>query len=195
MVGPPDTRRWDRRCEYHKDHGHDTDSCYALKDDLEELMQDGRLQQHVRKSTIKTVALQQESPPLGIIHMIYSLPTPCTIHSIHSTPQKQCTQAKQPHEAPSIIFDDSDLIDIMLPHIDPLVIELSVNQFTVEYVLIDQGSTSEVMYYETFLKLGFNESDLSLAPHPLFGFNANPEYPWGKERFINLSGLSAAAAS
>ncbi|XP_028096897.1 uncharacterized protein LOC114296770 [Camellia sinensis] len=175
MVGPSDTRRRGRRCEYHKDHGHDTDSCYALKDHLKELVQDGQLQQHVRKSTIKTIALRQKSPPLGVIHMIYSLPTPRTIHAIQSASQKQRTQTKQPHEAQSIIFDDSDLIGITLPHIDPLVIVLHVNRFTIERILIDQGSTSEVMYYETFIKLSFNESELSLAPHPLFGFNANPE--------------------
>ena len=48
MVGPPETRRRDRRYEYHKDHDHDTESCYALKDHLEELVQDGRLQQYVQ---------------------------------------------------------------------------------------------------------------------------------------------------
>ena len=100
--------------------------------------------------------------------------------AIHSSPQEQRTQTKQPHQAPSIIFDDSDLIGITLPHIDPLVIELHVNRFTVERVLVDQGSTSEVMYYETFINLGLNESDQSPAPHPLFGFNVNLEYPLGK---------------
>ncbi|KAF5932846.1 hypothetical protein HYC85_029017 [Camellia sinensis] len=49
MVRPSDMRRRDRRCEYHKDHGHDTKSCYALKDHLEELVQDGRLKQYIRK--------------------------------------------------------------------------------------------------------------------------------------------------
>lgn len=43
IIGPSDTRHRDRRCEYHKDHGHEIDSYYALKDHLEELVQDGRL--------------------------------------------------------------------------------------------------------------------------------------------------------
>ncbi|XP_028110847.1 uncharacterized protein LOC114309337 [Camellia sinensis] len=179
MVGPPDTRRRYRQCEYHKDHGHDTDSCYALKDHLEELVQDGRLQQHVQKNPIKTVALRQDLPPLGIIHMIYDLPTPLVVHVIQA-PQKQLTPSRQLYEAPSIIFNDSDLIGVTLPHSDPLVIELHVNRFVVECVFIDQGSTLEVMYYETFVRLGLNQSDLSLAPHPLFGFNANPEYLLGR---------------
>ncbi|XP_028094381.1 uncharacterized protein LOC114294445 [Camellia sinensis] len=179
MVGPPDMRRRDKRCEYHKDHGYDTDSCYALKDHLDELVQDGRLPQHVRKNAIKTVALRQDSPPLGIIHMIYDLPTPLAGHAIQA-PLKQLSPSKRPREAPSFIFNDSDLIGLTLPHSDPQVIKLHVNQFVVERVFIDQGSTSDVMYYETFIKLGFNQSDLSPAPHPLFGFNVNLEYPLGK---------------
>ncbi|XP_028074631.1 uncharacterized protein LOC114277008 [Camellia sinensis] len=155
MVGPPDTRRRDKRCEYHKDHGHDTNNCYALKDHLEELVQDGQLLQHVRKNAIKTVALRQDSPPLGIIHMIYDLPMPLAGHAIQA-PLKKLSPSKQHREAPSIIFNDSDLIGVTLPHSDPLVIELHVNQFIVECVFIDQGSTSEVMYYKTFIKLDFN---------------------------------------
>ncbi|XP_028075689.1 uncharacterized protein LOC114277927 [Camellia sinensis] len=171
MMGPPDTRRWDRRREYHKDHGHDTKSFYALKDHLEELVQDGRLQQHVRKgSSTKAIALKQDSPPLGVIHMIYSLPISSAVHTIQSNPDPQ----NQLTPAGSITFDDSDLARVTLPHTDPLVIELRVNRFTVERVLIDPGSISEVMYYKTFINLGFSESNLSLAPYPLFGFNTNP---------------------
>jgi len=55
-----------------------------------------------------------------------------------------------------------------------------MNRFTVERVLIDQGSTSEIMYYKTFVILGFTDSDLLPAGYPFFGFNANPEYPLGK---------------
>ncbi|XP_028052009.1 uncharacterized protein LOC114256543 [Camellia sinensis] len=183
MVGPPDMRRQDRRCEYHKDHGHDAESYYALKDHLEELIQDGRLQQFVRKgNSTKAIATRQDSAPLGVIYMIYSLQMSSVVHTIQSNPDPQnlLTPAKRPHEAASIAFDDSDLARVTLPHVDPLVIELRVNQFTVERVLIDPGSTSEVMYYKTFTKLGFSESDLSLTPYPLFGFNTNPEYLLGK---------------
>jgi len=183
MVGPPDMRRWDRQCEYHKDHGHDTDNCYALKDHLEELVQDGRLKKHVRKNnSTKIVTLRQDSPSLGVIHMIYSLPSTSAIHTIqlHPNPHKQNTPVKRSHEAAIITFDNSDLAGVTLPHIDPLVVELRVKRFTVERVLIDQGSTSEVMYYKTFIKLDFTESDLSPAHYPLFGFNANLEYSLGK---------------
>lgn len=189
--GPPDTRRRDRRCEYHKDLGHETENCYALKDHLEELVQDDRLQQFVRKGQpIKALALRQDSPPLGVIHMIYNLLASPAVHTIHShpIPQKQHILAEWPKEAPTIAFNESDLSGATAPHIDPLVIKLRVNRFTIECILIDPRSTSKVMCYETFIKLGFNKSDLSPAPHPLFGFNTNSEYPLGKITLPVLAG-------
>ena len=125
MVRPPDMRRRDKRCEYHKDHGHETESCYALKDHLEELVQNGRLQQYVRKGKpTKALALRQDSPPLGVIHVIYSLPAPPTVHTIqsHPIPQEQRILTKWPKEAPTIAFNDSDLSGTTASHIDPLVI-------------------------------------------------------------------------
>ncbi|XP_028051435.1 uncharacterized protein LOC114256046 [Camellia sinensis] len=183
MIGPPDTRRRDKRCEYHKDHGHETDSCYALKNHLEELVQDGRLVQHVRKEKLpNTVALHLDSPPLGVIHMICSLLPPVQVHTIWlqlSLP-KPFIPAKRPHETSKINFDDTDLDRVTLSHVDALIIELHVNRFTVERVLIDQGSTSEIMYYKTSIKLDFTDLDLLLADYPLFDFNANLEYLLGK---------------
>ncbi|XP_028065577.1 uncharacterized protein LOC114268587 [Camellia sinensis] len=178
-VAPPDSTRRDRRCKYREDH--DRDSSCAMKD-LQELVRDVQPQHHAQTCATRPIVLRRESPPLAVIHMIYSLPTPSAVHTIQTHPasQKQLTPVKRPHEAPSITFDNSDRIGITVPHIDPLVIELCVNRFTIERVLIDQGSTSEVMYYKTFIKLGLNESNLSPAPYPLFSFNANPEYPLGK---------------
>ncbi|XP_028064413.1 uncharacterized protein LOC114267576 [Camellia sinensis] len=183
MIGPPDTRCRDRRCEYHKDHGHYTDSCYALKDNLEDLVQDDRLAQHVRKGNPpNTTTLQPNSPLLGLIHMIYSLPPPTQVHTIQIQPSlsKSFKLAKRCHKTEQISFDDTDLKGVTLPYNDAHVIELHVSRFTVERVVIDQGSTSEIMYYKTFLKLSFTELDLLPTEYPLFGFNANPEYPLEK---------------
>ncbi|XP_028126222.1 uncharacterized protein LOC114322956 [Camellia sinensis] len=140
MIGPPDTRRRDMRCEYHKNYGHATDSCYALKDHLEELVQNGQLAQYVRKNNQPNrVALRPDSPSLGVIHMIYSLPPPTQVHTIQlqPSPSKPFTPAKRPHETSKISFDDVDLEVVTLPHDDALVVELRVHKFVVERFLID----------------------------------------------------------
>ncbi|XP_028073723.1 uncharacterized protein LOC114276142 [Camellia sinensis] len=178
MTGPPDARKRDKQCEYHKGHGHNTNSCYALKDHLEELVQDDRLTQHVGKNNpSNTVALRSDSPSLGVIHMIYSLPTSSEVHilQLQSSPHSPIMPVKRPHETGRINFDDSDIVGITHRHTDPLIIELHVNRCTIECVLINQCSTSEIMYYKTFVKLGFTDSDLSPANYPFFGFNANPD--------------------
>ncbi|XP_028083696.1 uncharacterized protein LOC114284936 [Camellia sinensis] len=114
--------------------------------------------------------------------MIYSLPSSVEVHTVQLQPSlsKPITPAKRLHETGMISFDDADLDGVTLPHVDPLVVELRMNKFTVERVLIDQGRTSEIMYYKTFVKLGFFDLDLFPDDYPLFDFNANPEYPLGK---------------
>ncbi|XP_028091259.1 uncharacterized protein LOC114291603 [Camellia sinensis] len=140
MVEPPNTRRRYKRCECDKDHGHDIDNCYALKDHLEKLVQDGWLAQHIQKNNpSNTVALRPDSTPLSVIDMIYSVPLSTEIQTIQLQPslQRPITPAKRPHEIGRISFDDTNLVGVTLPHIDPLVIELCVNRFTIERVLID----------------------------------------------------------
>ncbi|XP_028126322.1 uncharacterized protein LOC114323059 [Camellia sinensis] len=114
--------------------------------------------------------------------MIYSLPSSDEIQTVQLQPShyRPITPAKRPYETGRISFDDADLVGVTLPHIDPLVIKLHINRFTIERVLIDQGSTSEIMYHNAFVKLGLMDLDLLPADCPLFGFNANPEYPLGK---------------
>ncbi|XP_028082747.1 uncharacterized protein LOC114284072 [Camellia sinensis] len=182
MIGLPDTRRRDQRCEYHKDHGHETNKCCALKDHLEELVQDGRLSEYLLKSSSSpnVVALRPDSPRLSIIHMIYSLLPPNRVNKIkpqQSIPSKPYTLAKRPRLSNEINFSNADLEGMTLLHDDVLVIKLRVNKFAIKRVLIDHGNTSEIMYYKTFFKLDLNDSDLLPVDYPLFNFNANPEYP------------------
>lgn len=101
------------------------------------------------------------------------------MHTIHlqPNPSKSFTPAKRPHETGQISFNDTDLERVTFPHDDALVIELRVSRLVIKLILINQESTSEIMYYKTFLKLNFTNLDLLLAEYPLFGFNANNEYP------------------
>jgi hypothetical protein len=43
LESPPETRRRDKFCEFHRDHGHDTNDCYALKKQLERMVRKGKL--------------------------------------------------------------------------------------------------------------------------------------------------------
>ena len=49
-----------------------------------------------------------------------------------------------------ITFTKADLERVQHPHSNPLVIQLKVNNYNVERVLVDTRSSVEVMYYDLF---------------------------------------------
>ena len=88
-----------------------------------------------------------------------------------------------------ILFSDSDLKDVQLPHNDPLVVTLRIGNYDVERILIDQGSFAEVMYQDLYTKLGMGEAELSSFTSPIFGFLREPVVPLGKAILPVLVGL------
>ena len=63
-------------------------------------------------------------------------------------------------------FSDRDLARIYYPHNDALVVTLRVKDYDVKRILIDQGSSCEIMYYETFKQLKLEDKDLAPAVSP-----------------------------
>ena len=49
LMGDPNKRSKDKYCRFHRDHGHDTADCYDLKQQIEALIKQGKLQRFVRK--------------------------------------------------------------------------------------------------------------------------------------------------
>ncbi|XP_068466727.1 uncharacterized protein [Phaseolus vulgaris] len=49
----PDRADHNKHCQYHKNHGHHTEECIALKDRIEELIQTGQLKRFVRVGRMK----------------------------------------------------------------------------------------------------------------------------------------------
>ena len=49
LKGDPNRRSRDKYCHFHRDHGHDTANCYDLKQQIETLIKQGKLQKFIRK--------------------------------------------------------------------------------------------------------------------------------------------------
>ncbi|KAK3005822.1 hypothetical protein RJ639_016969 [Escallonia herrerae] len=74
----------------------------------------------------------------------------------------------------AITFSDEDSKDIQTPHDDPLVITVRAGNFDVKRVLIDNGSSAEILFYDAFEKMNIPTDRLQKMDTPLYGFSNHP---------------------
>ncbi|KAG5548722.1 hypothetical protein RHGRI_014171 [Rhododendron griersonianum] len=79
-----------------------------------------------------------------------------------------------------ITFTEQDMEGVAFPHNDTLVLSIPIQRKMVRRVLVDQGSSTEILYYAAFMALGFTKDQLSLMDAPLVGFTGIPVYQVGK---------------
>ncbi|XP_059627706.1 uncharacterized protein LOC132270544 [Cornus florida] len=78
-----------------------------------------------------------------------------------------------------IKFDRTDLLHVQIPHEDQLVISLTVAECLVRRVLIDPGSSANVMPRDTFDRLEIKPDRLKPTGNPLLGFDGKRVEPIG----------------
>ncbi|XP_059629919.1 uncharacterized protein LOC132272857 [Cornus florida] len=78
-----------------------------------------------------------------------------------------------------IRFDKTDLLRVQIPHEDPLVVSLTVAECLVRRVLIDPGSSANIMPRVTFDCLEINPKELKSTENPLLGFDGKRVEPIG----------------
>ncbi|VFQ69442.1 unnamed protein product [Cuscuta campestris] len=79
---------------------------------------------------------------------------------------------KYPRREP-IVFTDRDLPPTGEDHNDPLVITMDINGVDVARVLVDTGSSVNILYLETFQKLRLCRTQLEPLKTPLSGFTGD----------------------
>ena len=74
MKGDPNKRNMNKYCHFHRDHGHDTDECFDLKQQIENLIMQGKLRNFLRRDhkdeKMKENLEEPSRPPLGEIRVI-----------------------------------------------------------------------------------------------------------------------------
>ncbi|KAK2997299.1 hypothetical protein RJ639_026297 [Escallonia herrerae] len=84
------------------------------------------------------------------------------------------TKKQKIQPAPTISFSDDDVGDTRTPHDDPLVVTLRVGNFDMKRILVDNGSSAEVLFYEAFQKMNIPPDRLRKIDTPLYGFSNHP---------------------
>lgn len=140
LKGNPSKRSRDKYCRFHRDHGHDTTDCYNLKQQIEALIRQGKLQKFVRK--------ERMDPP----------------------PQE---------DSPIVGFSEEDARRLHHPHDDALVVTLRVGEYNMHRVLVDNGSSADILYYLAFQQMMIDRERLIPTNAPLVGFRGTKVFPLG----------------
>ncbi|KAL8135334.1 hypothetical protein AgCh_010119 [Apium graveolens] len=85
------------------------------------------------------------------------------MHIVGDSPKRARTGVK-------MAFDDSDLEGVKFPHDDPLVITLIIGNSPVKRVLVDNGASVDILLHDTFLRMGYNDSQLTPTDMPIYMF-------------------------
>ena len=74
MKGDPNKRNKNKYCRFHRDHGHDTNECYDLKQQIKNLIRQGKLRHFIgqdhKDEKLKEKVEEPSQPPLGEIRVI-----------------------------------------------------------------------------------------------------------------------------
>jgi len=96
-------------------------------------------------------------------------------------------------EQPPIIFTDDDFKRIIKNHDDPMVIWAIIANADVGRILVDQGSSADILSYDAFLKIRFKDADLLPHDTTLVAFTGDRIIPQGYlETRLTLKGKGGA---
>ena len=94
------------------------------------------------------------------------------INSVHKIPP-----FKQRRTDRDILFLEEDARGVKQLHDNPLVIMLMIEGFNIRRVLIDNDSSTNIIYFSTFQQLKVNLERLRPFESPLVSFSGNRVYP------------------
>ena len=145
MKGDPNKRNKNKYCRFHRDHGHDTDDCYDLKQQIENLIKQGKLRHFVgrdHKDEKLKAKVEESSRPLGEIRVIIGGTSTGQSSKSRKTYLKAVQDVqlsgRSPRtsgvEEPAITFTDEDAGRIHHPHDDAIIITLLIADYTTRRV-------------------------------------------------------------
>ena len=82
-------------------------------------------------------------------------------------------------EGPIIGFSEEDARHLHHPHDDALVVNVRVGDYNMHRVLVDNGSSADILYYPAFQQMRIDKERLILTNALLVGFGGSRVFPLG----------------
>ncbi|XP_056694872.1 uncharacterized protein [Spinacia oleracea] len=200
-----DTKKY---CDFHKDHGHLIEECTHLKDNIEDLIRRGYLTQFKAKSSYSRTyenrdddgrfdnrkteqkqnnpADQKRSNDILVITggPVYAGTTASGAKASVSEFKHQVNYHNSgkwpaPPKIPQCTFTEDDCKGIIYPHDDPMVLALDVANRKIHRILIDGGSSANILFWPAFQELQIEEKHVKPVNYPVIGFIGATVIPEG----------------
>nr|XP_023924660.1 uncharacterized protein LOC112036064 [Quercus suber] len=162
MKGDPNKCNRNKYCRFHRDHKHDTNECFNLKQQIENLVRQGKLRNFLgrdhKDEKLKGKVEESSRLPLGEIRVIIggssigqsSKAKKAYLKVVQNVQLSRRSPRARTTDKQAITFTDEDAERIHHPHDDVIVITLVIADYTTRRVLIDNGSLAYILYYPTF---------------------------------------------
>ncbi|XP_010245798.1 PREDICTED: uncharacterized protein LOC104589244 [Nelumbo nucifera] len=191
-------RNHNKYCKFHRDHGHDTENCFNLCNHIEDLIRRGYLDGFIKSEKLaheerhtKDARPLPRAPPTGVIHVISGgIAAGGESSSGRKKYVRLCEIDNQGHKKKhdqSITFTNDDLRGVQTPNDDTLEIA-EVANFKIRRILVDIGSSADVLFEDAFEKLGIDKERLTPVNTPLMGFSEESLLPIGRITLLLLIG-------
>ena len=199
MVGNPVNRNQNLYCHYHQDHGNTTEYYRNLWDHLEKLVREGKLKHLLhhfsgRGSQMNSTFRGNTAPrpPLNTINFIFavlgrtgSCPSRIMLVSCCSDGYSNSMPKRTKMNVPLVLnFSDVDKQGTIQPHDDALVVTIKIGGYDMKRVMVDQGSTAEIMYPDLYKGLGLKSKNLMTYSFPLVSFEGKMVVSKGQIRLL-----------
>lgn len=190
MRTPEEQRNKKLWCEYHREYEHVTRNCRELKRALDKLAEEGKLNRYLKNPSNRRreeeahnntrtdacinvisggLASGGSSNRAGKVHL----------RSLNGQVLEIGTSSTNA-KTPRMIFGGEEVDRIIqVPHDDPLAVEMKVANSLVKRVLVDSGSSANIITWDCLRQLKYNREDLSPISQPLVGFGGQTVYPIG----------------
>ncbi|GAA0163166.1 hypothetical protein LIER_19102 [Lithospermum erythrorhizon] len=156
---PQNKKDMRKSCQYQKNHGHDTDDCRHLKIEIEKLIQRGQLKEYVHKETQRVnrrFDREGSNSPPNITERVNVISGGRSgggdYGSARRAYEKRDIYAATAGARPECLYED------------PLVITLVIANFEVGRMLVDTGSSVDILYLDAYLKLGMSQVQIRPVP-------------------------------